>query len=302
MRGLRLLRQIGTAVLIVSPLTPCSATGQVSRMVVVEGHPMRVISDGLDARGPHQPAVIFEGGAGSPIRVWDPIFSSVASFAPVVAYDRSGIGGSPWDSLPPTPERVATRLRSLLSELGVAPPYVLVGHSWGGPLIRYFAGTYPDEVVGMVYIDPSDFTASPAGNRALLESLAPGGAGVDFYESLQRMPDEALSRMSPGRRAEYSVIYGFQNQEMEGRALPAAPAVPTSVIVAARRPAPSVQGAPFDGEAYWKANRDSRDANLRSWVRDGGEFVEASTSQHFVHRYEPQTVVDMIRRITLGSN
>ena len=103
-------------------------------MVVVEGHPMRVITDGLDGRGPQQPAVIFESRAGSPIRVEDPIFSSVASFAPVVAYDRSGIGDSPWDSLAPTPERVAIRLRILLSELGAAAPYVLVGHSWGGPL------------------------------------------------------------------------------------------------------------------------------------------------------------------------
>ena len=40
--------------------------------------------------------------------------------------------------------------------LDVDPPYVLVGHSWGGPLILYYAGRYPHDVVGMVYLDPTE--------------------------------------------------------------------------------------------------------------------------------------------------
>jgi pimeloyl-ACP methyl ester carboxylesterase len=272
-------------------------------MVEVEGHPIRVVIAGLDTRDPRQPAVVFESGAGTVVRRWDPILPSVASFAPVVAYDRSGIGESPWNSLDPTPQQVATTLRSLLSELGVAPPYVLVGHSWGGPLIRYFAGMYPDEVVGMVYIDPTDFMWTPADERALFESLAPDADWAEYRESMRQMESEALARMmTPGGRAGYTALFDFQSQEMEERALPAAPNVPTSVISAARRSAPSVPDWPFDVEAYWHELRDSRDANLRSWVREGGEYVEASTTEHFVHHHEPQVVVDVIRRITLGSN
>jgi pimeloyl-ACP methyl ester carboxylesterase len=276
-------------------------------MVEVEGHPMRVVSAGLDTRDPQQPVVVFESGAGTVVRRWDPILSSVASFAPVVAYDRSGIGESPWNSLDPTPRQVATTLRSLLSELGVAPPYVLVGHSWGGPLIRYFAGMYPDEVVGMVYIDPTDFMWTPANERALFQSLAPGADWSEYDEAQQQMQAEALARiMTPGGRAGYSALFDFRNKGMEERGLPPAPNVPTSVISAARRPAPSAQDlpfyVPFDLEAYWNGLRDTRDANLRSWVRGRGEFVEASTTEHFVHHHEPQAVVDMIRRITLGAN
>jgi hypothetical protein len=166
---------------------------------------------------------------------------------------------------------------------------------------------YPDEVVGMVYIDPSDFMWTPANERALFESLAPRSDWGEFYESRQQMQAEALARiMTPDRRAEYSVIYDFQGKEMEERALPTAPIVPTSVIIAARRPAPSPQAPPytepFDVEAYWKALRDSRDANLRSLVTEGGAFVQASITNHFVHHAEPQAVVAMIRRITLASN
>ena len=86
------------------------------------------------------PVVVFESGAGMPLETWDPILEKVAAFAPVVAYDRSGTGQSPWDGQPPTPQRANQRLKRLLELLGVPSPFVLVGHSWGGALARYFAG------------------------------------------------------------------------------------------------------------------------------------------------------------------
>lgn len=77
-----------------------------------------------------------------PLETWDPILDKVAAFAPVVAYDRSGTAQSPWDGQPPTPQRANQRLKKLLETLGVPSPTILVGHSWGGVLARYFAGEY----------------------------------------------------------------------------------------------------------------------------------------------------------------
>lgn len=303
MRGLRRPLGIGAAALTGLALATGPAFGQLRSMVQVEGHDMRVVSAGLETRNPRQPVVVFESGAGTPVRYWDPILPSVASFAPVVAYDRSGIGESAWNGMESTPRQVATRLRTLLSELGVAPPYVLVGHSWGGPLIRFFAGMYPDQVVGMVYIDPTDFMWTPADERALFESLGPNVAWAEHRESMRQAESEGLARMlHPGRRAEYKALLDFQKLELNERALPAVPNVPTSVISAARRPAPPAPNWPVDLKAFEAARRDTRDANLRSWVKEGGEYVRASTTEHFVHHQEPQLVVDLIRRITLGVN
>ena len=51
--------------------------------------------------------------------------------------------------------QIARELHTALANAGVAPPYILVGHSLGGPLIRVFAGMYPGEVNGMVLVDPT---------------------------------------------------------------------------------------------------------------------------------------------------
>src|SRR5574341_383824 len=126
---------------------------QTTHMVDLDGVKIRVRAEGLEARKPDQPVSVFESGGSAPLETWDRVFSALAASAPAVAYDRSGTGQSEWDSLPPTPERIVARLQRLLTSLGAAPPYVLVGHSWGGALIRYFAGAYPTAVAAMVYID-----------------------------------------------------------------------------------------------------------------------------------------------------
>ena len=93
----------------------------VTRMIDVEGYPIRVRTAGLEARKQGQPVIIFESGGATPLETWDRILPVVIRFAPIVAYDRAGIGKSPSDGLPPTPERVGTRLSRLPGELKVEP-------------------------------------------------------------------------------------------------------------------------------------------------------------------------------------
>src|SRR6185436_18751772 len=118
---------LATAPGLSQPSTPTLAT----RMVRVDARQIRVRTAGLESRAARQPIVVFESGGSAPLETWDSILPAVATFAPLVAYDRTGTGESPWDSLPPTPDRIVTRLRRLLATLGAAPPYLLVGHSWG---------------------------------------------------------------------------------------------------------------------------------------------------------------------------
>jgi pimeloyl-ACP methyl ester carboxylesterase len=153
-----------------------SAPPLMTRLVDVDGIAIRVRTAGFDNRKPGQPAIVFESGASAPLETWDSVLPAVALFAPVVAYDRAGTGESAWDGLPPTPDRVATRLNRLLSTIAVHPPYVLVGHSWGGALVRYFAGQHPRDLVGVLYIDPTDTTLTRADLIALFESIGAGAS------------------------------------------------------------------------------------------------------------------------------
>ena len=112
------------------------------RSVSVDGMPMRAWTSGLEGRKTGQPVLVLEAGAGEGLENWRTALDSLGSLAPVVAYDRRGVGGSAADSERPSLRRVAQSLHALLRQLGVAPPYVLVGHSWGGLFVRAFADQY----------------------------------------------------------------------------------------------------------------------------------------------------------------
>jgi pimeloyl-ACP methyl ester carboxylesterase len=173
-------------------------------MVELDGRPVRARVLGLDQRRAGVPVVVFEAGATNSLEVWGNIPEQVAAWAPVVAYDRAGLGRSEWDSLTPTPRHVADRLYRLLRQVGAAPPYVLVGYSWGGILARYFAGYHPDDVAGLVLVDPGPIVTSrwPSGTRRSIpwEPVAPAttrsGRGSPRSSSGRRPPSARSSRSS----------------------------------------------------------------------------------------------------------
>ncbi len=71
----------------------------------------------------------------------------------VITYDRAGFGWSDPGPQPRTPVRIVTELHDLLKRAGESGPYIFVGHSLGAALARLFTGMYPNEVVGMVWVD-----------------------------------------------------------------------------------------------------------------------------------------------------
>ena len=99
------------------------------------------------------PSVIFESGIGATSQNWTTIQESVSEFAHTVSYDRLGLGWSTPAVSERIPSKVVEELRAMLQAAGIAPPYLLVGHSFGGLVVRYFAAEYPDEVVGAVLVD-----------------------------------------------------------------------------------------------------------------------------------------------------
>lgn len=109
----------------------------------------------IDCAGQGSPAVILESGLGDSYLSYRKVQPQIAQFARVCSYDRAGIGYSDTSSQPRTSKVMADELHALLRAAGIAPPYVLVGHSMGGYTVRLYASRYPSEVVGMVLIDAS---------------------------------------------------------------------------------------------------------------------------------------------------
>jgi pimeloyl-ACP methyl ester carboxylesterase len=101
------------------------------------------------------PAVVFEAGAGSPLESWVRVQPEVSTFCRTISYDRAGNGLSAKGPVPRDGQQVARELHTALRNAGVPPPYILVGHSLGGPYTRIFAGMFPQEVAGLVLVDPT---------------------------------------------------------------------------------------------------------------------------------------------------
>jgi pimeloyl-ACP methyl ester carboxylesterase len=97
--------------------------------------------------------VVLESGAGDFSVDWSLTQPAIARFARVCSYDRAGAGWSELGPRPRTMRQAVYELHTALSKAGEKGPYVLVGHSLGGLLIRVYASQYPKEVAGMVLVD-----------------------------------------------------------------------------------------------------------------------------------------------------
>jgi|ERR1041384_956494 pimeloyl-ACP methyl ester carboxylesterase len=126
------------------------ATPPLGRYYEVEGRRLLFHRSGIG-----EPPVVFLAGAGTVGLDYLIAQEKAAQFSTSVLYDRGGSGWSDPVKLPRTSTQVTDELRELLHVAGVPAPYLLVGHSLGGLYARLYAVRFPEEVVGLVLLDPA---------------------------------------------------------------------------------------------------------------------------------------------------
>ncbi|WHZ17711.1 MAG: hypothetical protein OJF52_004564 [Nitrospira sp.] len=119
-----------------------------SRLIDVGGHRLH-----LHCTGEGSPTVVLEAAASGWSLYWNLVQPEVARMTRVCAYDRAGFGWSEPGLLPRTGQKLARELHTLLDRAGVSGPYLLVGHSLGGFIVRLYRRNHPDTVVGMLLVD-----------------------------------------------------------------------------------------------------------------------------------------------------
>jgi pimeloyl-ACP methyl ester carboxylesterase len=126
------------------------------QMVDVGGYKLHIFCVGEGS-----PTVILDAVGGGSSAQWALVQPEIAATARVCVYDRAGFG---WSELGPEPRDAHQQVRelhTLLANAGIAGPYVLVGHSYGGRVTRVYAAQYPDEVVGLVLVDTGQLYQDP---------------------------------------------------------------------------------------------------------------------------------------------
>jgi pimeloyl-ACP methyl ester carboxylesterase len=280
-----------------------------------------------------QPTVILEAGKGDFSVEWSLVQPGVAKFARVCSYDRAGDGWSDLGPHPRTFHQIVYELHTLLDKAGVKPPLVLVGHSYGGWLVRLYASTYPADVAGMVLVEagadnPRRLLAD--GKEGHSSDLATGRPipAVKISKPLRvsDIPPGALSQMRAGlpeavKRANEpprsklpaeaqhmrtwalgqlghvaAAVNPFEEEELAGlRAERAKSEHPLGdlPLIVLTRGIPEEKGP--DGEAFEAEHR--RDHEAIAAMSRKGKLVIAGHSGHHVQLDEPEIVIKSIRDV-----
>lgn len=248
--------------------------------------------------------MVFEAGAAATSSSWALIQPAVGEFARAAVYDRSGMGYSAPDSVSRTLRRMANDLGTVLDALGTGP-FVLVGHSAGGPIARLAAADRPERIAGLVLVDPTDEASDVLFGRAFRIAervairanllLARANLLSRLYKPLmQALPRDARDDMA--RTGFTPRLVRTQSDQAKTylddlRAFREHPPqlgdIPVTVI----------SGGRTGNGMNAKTRRDTNAAHAhRAAQSPAGRHVIAHDSGHYVPFTEPELVVTEIRR------
>ncbi|MEB2301188.1 alpha/beta hydrolase [Lysinibacillus xylanilyticus] len=212
------------------------------------------------------PTVIMDAGYGDYSKTWKHIVSEISVLTDVLVYDRAGLGKSEKSPNPRTSTYMVKELKEALIRLNIRPPFILVGHSFGGVNARIYTSEYPQEVAGLVLVDstPEDYkerflpTMSKEFQDAYNKQFVYEATYDEFMESLKQLKNS---------RREISV--------------------PLIVISAGKK-------AHYSEESQGLWNKMQKEILQ---ISSNGEFIIAKNSTHYIQNDEPEVVVNAVKRL-----
>lgn len=247
--------------------------------------PTRRIS--YECAGTGAPVLVLEAGAGCSSDTWNQVWPELIKLTRVVRYDRAGVGKSDPASGPRTVEDAATDLHTLLQTAGIQGPYILVGHSLGGLLTRYYAYRHPDEILGMMLIDSSHHHHS----ARQLEVLPAASPDEPEPITIQR---RILTDTTSLSREGYNFLQ-IQQAVAQTGTLGSLPLTVLSQALPAREQvmAQIPPGFPVDVACDLYRINSELQTELAGLSTDGVHHI-VEQSGHFIHVDRPDAVVDAI--------
>ncbi|HET7890936.1 MAG TPA: alpha/beta hydrolase [Candidatus Sulfotelmatobacter sp.] len=261
----------------------------------------------IDCVGQGSPTVILESGLGDTYVSWRKVQPQIAQFSRVCSYDRAGLGYSDSSSRPRTSKVMAEELHTLLQAAGVAPPYVLVGHSLGGFNVRLYASLYRNEAAGMVLVDSSHPDQE---NRFPPELKNMEGTWLREAEFLEFSTPFGIPRLmglcdeEPAQRAAECNFHTAREGVAELKGFPASAAETAAtaslgdmpLVVLSHDPDKPSSELPPDLAAPTNGVWEKMQEELAHLSTRGTQVI-AKNSAHYIQIDRPDVVVDAVRGV-----
>ncbi|MDX6528916.1 MAG: hypothetical protein QOH41_1206 [Blastocatellia bacterium] len=271
----RTLSRLSLAIILLVYCHAIAVGGQSPQLVDVGGYHLDVVRAGSGT-----PPVILVAGLGNPLDSWAQIVPSAAEFSTIVAYSRSGLGRSEPGPSHHTAKDSVLELHALLAKLNLKPPYVLVGASYGGILVRLYTSMYPAEVAGLVLVDASH--EQQVERYGKLDPKYPAQFRASFEEKLRKDKGaEADEDRESMRIQDAGAVEGLKPL----------PDIPIAVLTSMKLdPSPQFVNQTAQGHDVWRAMHEE-------WFRRSrnGLHIVTARSGHHIQDDEPQLVIEAIR-------
>lgn len=259
------------------------------RIVDVDGHRMYLNCEG-SAGARRGVTVVFDSGLGDSALVWSRVQPAIARHVRACSYDRAGYGESDARPPPRTSAAIVYELHHLLAKAGVAPPYLLVGHSFGGWNMQLFASIFPEETAGLVLVDSSQVNQIERYARETGTVIAPKG---DFHLDTTPyvppgLPPDAERRARELTydpvtwRTAYNELVGFRTSEQQVADAAPLPAIPMVVVSRGER---IVDAEPdrLRREHLWRTLQqefvDGHPGAVHFVARNSGHYIQLQQAQ-----------------------
>ncbi len=273
-----------------------------NKLIDVDGKKISYETFNIDNRKEGEPILVFESGLGG--GTFDPILPFLPSNISGIQYARNGVGQSELDSEITSDSEVAERLHDLLKTLNIEPPYLLVGHSIGGPYIRLFAAKFPDKVCGLVFSDPTDFMLVSKENE---EAKITSGSATGYMEVFLLIQKIMAEQKGFSQGAKNDATRALKSNESgyfhEYRNLPSLHNIATTVIISYNKHIENPDkelnknhNLGINFKPWWREYDNLRIQHYSDLIKDNdnSRIILLPKYSHGIHYQNPELVANLI--------
>jgi pimeloyl-ACP methyl ester carboxylesterase len=249
----------------------------------------------INCMGEGSPTIIIDAGLGDDSTAWQQVLEESSPITKTCIYDRAGYGWSDFGPRPRTSRRIAYELNLLLQEAQIPPPYILVGHSFGGYNMRIFTAFYPNRVSGLVLVDASHEDQYERLDIKIPKNNKRLGSIITYSpESAENLATSGTNKILQDRafrtaRYEISSLYISSKQVQYNDGMLSVP-----LIVISR------------GLDEWVGSSHAKQRE-KTWIllqqdltqlSPLSQHIFANHSGHNIHQQQPQIIIDALSEVT----